>query len=103
MKSAIPGDVGNGLHFVRSPFGRPRDGAVVVVDIHAGNVYAFDVAPLSEHRIFGNAAWSKFSEIVLYIDPSFKGSTKNDFKAAKLWGKAGNLSGFFRLSPIIGS
>lgn len=34
-------------------------------------------------------AWSKFSEFVLYIDPSFKGSNKNDFKAAKLWGKCG--------------
>lgn len=29
----------------------------------------------------------KFEEIILYIDPSFKGTTKNDYKAAKLWGK----------------
>lgn len=55
--------------------------------------------PIIEGAIFRNEwirwgkrpAWSKFSEIVLYIDPSFKGSTKNDYKAAKLWGKAGTL------------
>ncbi len=53
--------------------------------------------PIIEGAVFRNEwirwgkrpAWSKFSEIVLYIDPSFKGSTKNDYKAAKLWGKAG--------------
>ena len=53
--------------------------------------------PIIEGAVFRNEwirwgkrpAWSKFSEFVLYIDPSFKGSTKNDFKAAKLWGKAG--------------
>ena len=53
--------------------------------------------PIIEGAVFRNEwihwgkrpAWSKFSEIVLYIDPSFKGSTKNDFKAAKLWGKVG--------------
>lgn len=32
----------------------------------------------------------KFEEFVLYIDPSFKGTTKNDYKAAKLWGKIGS-------------
>lgn len=55
--------------------------------------------PIIEGAIFRNEwirwgkrpAWSKFSEIVLYIDPSFKGSAKNDYKAAKLWGKAGTL------------
>lgn len=55
--------------------------------------------PIIEGAIFRNEwirwgkrpAWYKFSEIVLYIDPSFKGSTKNDYKAAKLWGKAGTL------------
>lgn len=31
----------------------------------------------------------KFDELILYIDPSFKGTTKNDYKAAKLWGKVG--------------
>ena len=57
--------------------------------------------PIIEGAVFRNEwirwgkrpAWSKFSEIVLYIDPSFKGSNKNDFKAAKLWGKAGLSSG----------
>ncbi len=51
--------------------------------------------PIIEGAVFKNEwirwgkrpAWSKFSEIVLYIDPSFRGSTKNDYKAAKLWGK----------------
>lgn len=49
--------------------------------------------PIIEGAIFRNEwirwgkrpAWSKFSELVLYIDPSFKGSIKNDYKAAKLW------------------
>lgn len=53
--------------------------------------------PIIEGAVFKNEwirwgkrpAWSKFSEIVLYIDPSFRGSTKNDYKAAKLWGKVG--------------
>ena len=31
--------------------------------------------------------WKEFSEIVLYIDPSWKGTQKNDTKSAKLWGK----------------
>lgn len=31
----------------------------------------------------------KYDEIVAYCDPSFKGSTKNDYKAIKVWGKAG--------------
>lgn len=33
--------------------------------------------------------WKDFSEFVLYIDPSWKGTQKNDTKAAKLWGKHG--------------
>lgn len=53
--------------------------------------------PIIEGGVFKNEwirwgkrpAWYKFSEIVLYIDPSFRGSTKNDYKAAKLWGKVG--------------
>lgn len=53
--------------------------------------------PIIEGAVFRNdwirwgkcPAWSKFSEFVLYIDPSFKGSNKNDYKAAKLWGKVG--------------
>ena len=68
--------------------------------------------PIIEGAIFRNEwirwgkrpAWSKFSEIVLYIDPSFKGSTKNDFKAAKLWGKSGttlyHLRAFVRQSSV---
>lgn len=54
--------------------------------------------PIVEGAVFRNdwirwgrrPAWSKFSELVLYIDPSFRGSSKNDYKAAKLWGKAGS-------------
>ena len=68
--------------------------------------------PIIEGAIFRNEwirwgkrpAWSKFSEIVLYIDPSFKGSTKNDYKAAKRWGKAGttlyHLRAFVRQSSV---
>lgn len=68
--------------------------------------------PIIEGAVFRNEwvrwgkrpAWSKFSEIVLYIDPSFKGSTKNDYKAAKLWGKAGttlyHLRAFVRQSSV---
>lgn len=68
--------------------------------------------PIIEGAIFRNEwirwgkrpVWSKFSEIVLYIDPSFKGSTKNDYKAAKLWGKAGttlyHLRAFVRQSSV---
>lgn len=29
----------------------------------------------------------EYEDIVLYVDPSFKPTTKNDYKAAKLWGK----------------
>lgn len=31
-----------------------------------------------------------YDKFVLYIDPSFKGGTKNDYKACKLWGRKGN-------------
>jgi len=31
--------------------------------------------------------WKEFSEFVLYIIPSWKGTQKNDTKSAKLWGK----------------
>ena len=31
----------------------------------------------------------KYDEIVAYCDPSFKGSTQNDYKAIKVWGKKG--------------
>lgn len=68
--------------------------------------------PIIEGAIFRNEwirwgkrpAWSKFSELILYIDPSFKGSIKNDYKAAKLWGKAGtmlyHLRAFVRQSSV---
>lgn len=68
--------------------------------------------PIIEGAIFRNEwirwgkrpAWSKFSKLVLYIDPSFKGSIKNDYKAAKLWGKAGtmlyHLRAFVRQSSV---
>ena len=68
--------------------------------------------PIIEGAIFRNEwirwgkrpAWSKFSELVLYIDPSVKGSIKNDYKAAKLWGKAGtmlyHLRAFVRQSSV---
>ena len=31
--------------------------------------------------------WQDYESIVLYIDPSFKSSSKNDFKAAKVWAR----------------
>ena len=31
--------------------------------------------------------WKDFAELILYIDPAWKGSAKSDYKAAKLWGK----------------
>ena len=57
--------------------------------------------PITEGAVFRNdwIRWKRalplreYAELVLYIDPSFKPTTKNDFKAAKLWGKtkAGEL------------
>ena len=37
----------------------------------------------------GVACWNRtiYESLVLYIDPSFKDSSKNDYKAAKLWGR----------------
>ncbi len=49
-------------------------------------------------------AWREFSEFVLYIDPSWKGTQKNDTKAAKLWGKRGtdlwHLRAFVRKASV---
>ncbi len=49
-------------------------------------------------------AWSKFTELVLYIDPSWKSKKTNDTKAAKLWGKQGtnlwNLRAFVRKASV---
>lgn len=51
--------------------------------------------PITEGAVFKNE-WikykpmeklSNYESLVLYIDPSFKGTTKNDYKAAKLWGR----------------
>ena len=53
--------------------------------------------PITEGSIFRQdwIKWKKilpldrYEKIVLYIDPSFKSSIQNDYKAAKVWGKAG--------------
>lgn len=54
--------------------------------------------PITEGAVFRHdwIKWGKlpdlkkFEDLVLYIDPSFKGTTRNDYKAAKLWGKIGS-------------
>ena len=53
--------------------------------------------PITEGAVFRNnwIKWTKlpklrdFDHIIAYCDPSFKGSTKNDYKAIKVWGKKG--------------
>ena len=53
--------------------------------------------PITEGAVFKNdwIRWKKFprldkyESIVAYCDPSFKGTTKNDYKAIKVWGKVG--------------
>lgn len=53
--------------------------------------------PISEGAVFKNdwIRWKKlpllhkYESIVAYCDPSFKGTTKNDYKAIKVWGKIG--------------
>lgn len=53
--------------------------------------------PITEGAVFRNdwIKWKKmlplaeYDSIVAYCDPSFKGSTKNDYKAIKVWGKKG--------------
>lgn len=49
-------------------------------------------------------AWSSFSQLVLYIDPSWKSKRTDDTKAAKLWGKHGTelwqLRAFVRKASI---
>lgn len=51
--------------------------------------------PITDGAIF-KQEWIRFKKLppleqydslVLYIDPSFKGSSKNDYKACKLWGR----------------
>lgn len=51
--------------------------------------------PITEGAVFRSnwIQWKRmlplreYAELVLYVDPSFKPTTKNDYKAAKLWGK----------------
>ncbi|MDR1120047.1 MAG: hypothetical protein LBM08_03940 [Dysgonamonadaceae bacterium] len=64
--------------------------------------------PITEGAVFKNdwIRWKKlpdtrkYEQIVAYCDPSFKGSTKNDYKAIKVWGKTGaelhNIKNFVR-------
>jgi len=53
--------------------------------------------PITEGAVF-RADWiqwkkmprlNKYDFLIAYCDPSFKGTTKNDYKAIKLWGKLG--------------
>ena len=54
--------------------------------------------PITEGAVFKNnwiqykkmLALNKYEEQVIYIDPSFKSGTKNDYKAIKHWAKIGN-------------
>lgn len=47
---------------------------------------------------------SKYDYLVAYCDPSFKNSSKNDYKAIKLWGKVGTelhcLAAFVRQCSV---
>jgi hypothetical protein len=53
--------------------------------------------PVSEGAVFKHdwIKWGKmlklidYDHLIAYCDPSFKGTTKNDYKAIKVWGKAG--------------
>lgn len=54
--------------------------------------------PITEGAVF-RADWIRFKKLphlksydhlIAYCDPSFKGSTKNDFKAIKMWGSIGS-------------
>ena len=68
--------------------------------------------PITEGAVFKNEwiKWKKmlplnrYEQIVAYCDPSFKGSSKNDYKAIKVWGKVGNelhhLSAFVRQCSV---
>ena len=64
--------------------------------------------PITKGAVFKNdwvrwkklPALHKYESIVAYCDPSFKGTTKNDYKAIKVWGKIGtelhNIKAFVR-------
>ncbi|EKC61708.1 hypothetical protein OBE_08343, partial [human gut metagenome] len=53
--------------------------------------------PITEGAVFKHTwiKWKKlpklckYDYLVAYCDPSFKGTSKNDYKAIKLWGKIG--------------
>lgn len=70
--------------------------------------------PITEGAVFRNdwIRWKKilplrdYAELVLYVDPSFKPTTKNDYKAAKLWGKTKNgelhhIKAFCRQTTVV--
>ncbi len=68
--------------------------------------------PITEGAVFKNdwIRWKKalplhkYDELVVYCDPSFKSTSKNDFKAIKFWGKTGrelhNLAAFVRQTTV---
>jgi predicted phage terminase large subunit-like protein len=68
--------------------------------------------PISEGAVFKHnwIQWkkilplNKYDHIVAYCDPSFKSSSKNDYKAIKMWGKIGselhNIKNFVRQCSI---
>lgn len=68
--------------------------------------------PITEGAVFRHdwIKWKKmlplheYDSIVAYCDPSFKGSTKNDYKAIKVWGKKGTelhqLAAFVRQCSV---
>lgn len=68
--------------------------------------------PITEGAVFKHEwiKWKKplplhkYDYLIAYCDPSFKGSTKNDYKAIKLWGKVGtelhHLKAFVRQCSI---
>lgn len=68
--------------------------------------------PITEGAVFRRdwIQWRKpyklreYDQLIFYIDPSFKSSTKNDYKAGKLWGRKGtqyhHLKAFVRQCSI---
>jgi predicted phage terminase large subunit-like protein len=68
--------------------------------------------PITEGAVFRNdwIRWKKtlplnrYDSLIAYCDPSFKSSTKNDYKAIKVWGQTGtelhNLDAFCRQCSV---
>lgn len=68
--------------------------------------------PVTEGAVFKHAwiRWkkipqlNKYEHLVAYCDPSFKSSSKNDYKAIKMWGKIGaelhNIKNFVRQCSV---